>query len=120
MTRALSPCIEYGCPTLTRDTRCDLHQKAQRQVSDTKTGDERAFYGSARWQKLRARFRARNPLCAECDRNGRVTPMNVVDHIVAMRDGGDPWDWANLQPLCTPCHQVKRGQERNARQARRG
>ena len=30
-----------------------------------------------------------------------------VDHIVAVSLGGDRWDPANIQTLCTPCHKKK-------------
>jgi 5-methylcytosine-specific restriction endonuclease McrA len=35
----------------------------------------------------------------------------VVDHIIAIKDGGDALNEANLQSLCNRCHQRKRGQE---------
>jgi 5-methylcytosine-specific restriction endonuclease McrA len=35
----------------------------------------------------------------------------VVDHILAMKDGGEALNDNNLQSLCNSCHQRKRGQE---------
>ncbi len=40
------------------------------------------------WQKARAAYLARHPLCVFCERDGRVTAAAVVDHIEAHR--GDP------------------------------
>jgi 5-methylcytosine-specific restriction endonuclease McrA len=34
-----------------------------------------------------------------------------VDHIVALRDDGDPFDLANLQPLCHRHHAAKTARE---------
>lgn len=59
---------------------------------------------SARWQRLRARVLAEEPLCRMCNE-----PATDVDHI-----SGDPSDntRVNLQPLCHACHSYKTGRER--------
>ena len=65
----------------------------------------RALYRSARWLAERRLFLAHHPLCAECQRQGRLTPANTVDHITPHR--GDPerfWNRDGWQPLCAPCH----------------
>ncbi len=41
----------------------------------------RALYKSARWQRARQMFLARHPLCAECQRQGRVSAANAVDRL---------------------------------------
>ena len=70
-------------------------------------------YGS-RWRKARAAYLLRHPLCRYCERQGRVTPATVVDHIKP--HNGDQalfWDSANWQPLCKACHDsVKQSEER--------
>lgn len=114
MPKTMRTCCEPGCPAATLTPYCSVHQKDRQRRSDTKTADERAFYGSRRWKAVRAQHRERHPLCAECERNGRVTAGELVDHIVPMREGGDPWDSANHQTLCNECHQRKRAQERAA------
>lgn len=65
-----------------------------------------------RWQKARdpkkGGYLLRHPLCAECERNGRVTVANVVDHIIPHRLNYKlQWDRANWQALCTSCHNAK-------------
>ena len=65
----------------------------------------RPWYSSTRWLKLRSMQLKAAPLCAACDRIGRVTAAGVVDHVIPHR--GDPalfWDAENLQSLCKPCH----------------
>lgn len=53
-----------------------------------------------------------------CERDGRVTAANVVDHIIPHR--GDQalfWDTDNWQPLCKPHHdRDKARQERGLTQ----
>lgn len=41
------------------------------------------FYQSRRWRALRAMKLQQQPLCEECLRKGRMTPAEMVDHIVA-------------------------------------
>jgi 5-methylcytosine-specific restriction protein A len=58
-----------------------------------------------RWDKARITFLRRRPLCVMCEKQGRVTAAQVVDHIIPHK--GDQalfWDTANWQPLCTPHH----------------
>ncbi len=78
----------------------------------TKTTSAQRGYGY-KWQKAREAWLNDHPLCAYCDRLGRVTAGCVVDHIVAHR--GDMvlfWDRSNWQTLCKPCHDsVKQAEE---------
>lgn len=61
-----------------------------------------------RWQKARLLFLAAHPLCAECEREGKVEPATVVDHVVPHRgDYGRMWDEGNWQALCAWHHNRK-------------
>ena len=61
-----------------------------------------------RWRRLRRLILARDGhLCQACKAKGWITEAAHVDHIVPRFKGGDPWDHANLQALCEPCHQAK-------------
>ena len=74
------------------------------------TSSERGY--NALWRKLRTAFLAKNPLCAECKRAGKVKPATDVDHIVPHH--GDQklfWDVSNLQALCKRCHSRKTAKE---------
>lgn len=66
-----------------------------------------------KWQQARLAFLAKHPLCAYCERDGRVTEATVVDHIKPHR--GDMrlfWDRSNWSPLCATCHSsVKQAEE---------
>lgn len=81
------------------------HKKPKKQRHDP-------FYDTARWRRLTKSHRRDEPLCRQCRKHGIVTPGTLVDHIVAMLDGGEPWDENNLQTLCDRCHQVKRAGEK--------
>lgn len=77
-----------------------------RKVDRRKTAAQRGYGG--RWQRARALYLARQPLCVTCLEVNRVTPATVVDHIVPHR--GDQvlfWDQDNWQALCKLCHDRK-------------
>ena len=102
------PCRYPGCPNLCDSgVYCDEHREYS---PDRMRGgaNERGYDG--KWRKARARFLRRNPLCAECRKEGRLTPATVVDHIIPHRGNQAlVWDEGNWQPLCKPCHDYKTG-----------
>lgn len=51
------------------------------------------------------------PMCAECERNGMLTPAYYLDHIDRIRTGGNRTDEDNLQWLCKKCDAIKRSEE---------
>lgn len=69
------------------------------------TAAERGY--DASWKRLRDQYIAEYPLCAECERHGRVTPAQCVDHIRPINRGGERLDPDNLQSLCHTCHSRK-------------
>lgn len=78
-------------------------QGSDQKWREGKTTAERGYGG--RWQKARATFLQRHPLCCYCQSQGRVTAATVVDHKVPHR--GDQalfWDRCNWQSLCAKCH----------------
>lgn len=61
-----------------------------------------------RWQKLRASFLARHPLCVMCAAESRTEAATVVDHITPHKGSQALlYDWNNLQPLCHSHHASK-------------
>jgi 5-methylcytosine-specific restriction protein A len=61
----------------------------------------RLFYLSTDWQKLRLFKLANNPLCEQCEREGRITPARAVDHVIPLAvDWSLRLDYDNLQSLC--------------------
>ena len=104
--RRFAPCASPGCPALTREGRCAVHQPAQRDRSSEgprPSASQRGY--DATWRKRRLMHLRAHPLCAEC---GRVA--TDVDHIVPLARGGTGAD-DNLQSLCHGCHSRKTNRE---------
>ena len=74
--------------------------------------ENRDIYDSPRWKELRDEKLAAYPYCEECHKKGKRSYATIVDHIIAIKDGGDPWDWHNLRSLCDSCHNRKSARER--------
>ena len=53
------------------------------------------------------------PLCVECEKAGRVTVAQVVDHRIPIAVAPERrLEWDNLQSLCVECHNRKtRGEQ---------
>jgi 5-methylcytosine-specific restriction protein A len=79
--------------------------QARRKVNNSK------LYQSRRWRQFRLRYLKNNPLCVECEKEGRVVRANVLDHIKQVIKGGEFYDVNNVQGLCTTCHNKKSGRE---------
>lgn len=50
-------------------------------------------------------------LCVHCAEEGILRQGRICDHIHRMRDGGSPYDFDNLQMLCSYHHNIKSGKE---------
>jgi 5-methylcytosine-specific restriction enzyme A len=65
-------------------------------------------YTTQRWQRLRRQKLQEHPLCELCLKINRIEPATVVDHLVAIKAGGDPYPpLYALLSLCAPCHNTK-------------
>lgn len=111
--RSPRPCRVPGCGALTQRGYCDQHRdRARDRHRDYNRArpDYHAWYGLRIWQRLRALHRRQQPLCVACERAGRLSPVEHVDHI---REHGGDWDLfidpGNLQSLCESCHNTKTG-----------
>jgi 5-methylcytosine-specific restriction protein A len=78
-------------------------------------GDMLAFYQSKKWRSLRNYKIQMNPLCELCEAKGLTESAKEVDHILAIKDGGEMLSYRNLQSLCRSCHASKSAKEREAR-----
>ncbi len=104
------PCNHAGCAVLVDppSSRCDRHQARERKEQENRRGSANSRGYGSRWRAARKRFLELNPLCAECNRLGRVTAATVVDHVVPHK--GDPalfWNQANWAPMCKRHHDEK-------------
>ncbi|MEI4488986.1 HNH endonuclease signature motif containing protein [Frigidibacter sp. MR17.14] len=77
----------------------------------------RAWYKTARWQKLRWSVLVRDLFtCRRCGKLEGETKLLVADHRIPHR--GDEalfWEAGNLQCLCKPCHDRDKQREEKRR-----
>lgn len=106
-------CRTPACAEVTRHPSgyCDKHEEYRNAVKREyeKHRLSAAIRGYDRtWRKYRKAFLRKNPLCKQCEAEGRITSATVVDHIQDHK--GDPdlfWDRSNHQALCKRCHDRK-------------
>ncbi len=82
-------------------------REASRRVyeSQAERKADQAFYNSKRWRRLRDLVRAEQPLCADCQAQGRVSPTEHVHHIEARKLRPDlAFERSNVVGLCEACH----------------
>lgn len=104
------PCRAPGCPAVVRDGAwCPAHQQLSVTPDERPSASRRGY--DVRWRKIRRMVLREEPLCVECEKAGRVTAANEVDHIIPLRQGGTH-ERSNLQPLCKSCHSKKTNRER--------
>ena len=104
---ARRPCRKLGCGKLAVRGKvyCEEHSELE---SDRMRGTAAERGYDKHWRAASADFLARNPLCAQCRKEGRLTPATVVDHVEPHR--GDKklfWDRNNWQSLCKTHHDRK-------------
>ena len=107
------PCAYPGCPALVIEgSQCEKHRKQIAKQYDQERGTAAQRGYDARWQKARAWYLRRNPLCVECQKEGRLMPATVVDHIKPHKGNYYLfWDASNWQSLCKACHDRKTAKE---------
>ena len=98
------PCAYPGCPNLTDNQYYLQHEKIARQQYDKyqRNPQVNKTYGRA-WKRIRDRYASEHPLCEMCLKEGRVTLMEEVHHILPVSRGGRH-NKENLMSLCRSCH----------------
>lgn len=98
-----APRICPRCPSLTyKPGPCESCAKTREQARGSAAS---RGYG-ARWRALREAILREEPLCRDCQADGRVTAATDVDHIQAREKGGTD-ERSNLAPRCHACHSRK-------------
>ena len=102
------PCQYAGCRSfaIAGSAYCCKHRKQIRNDKFRASAYRRGY--TSAWSKAAKCFLIEHPLCAECQRQGRITPATEVDHIIPHK--GDKqlfWDQDNWQALCHECHSYK-------------
>lgn len=107
--RAPRPCRHPNCHVLVRSGGyCAAHRSERARGISTNRAEALRFYTSRRWRSFRALVLSGQPLCVECQRNGRIEPATELDHIVPRRLRPDlAFEIANVQGLCKSHHSRK-------------
>ena len=95
------------CPEHSREYKAIPKEEHQRKYEHHYDENGRNIYRTTRWRKLRAVKVGLNPICEHCEEFGIAKPVEEVDHIIEIEDGGAIWDIDNLQSLCKRCHIIK-------------
>lgn len=64
-------------------------------------------YNTKLWKSIRKTKLYRDPICQQCEADGRTEAATDVDHVLAISKGGEPWSMSNLRSLCHSCHSRK-------------
>ena len=110
--KPLTLCSYPGCSALVMGGRCEKHRKQDNKKYETERGTSAARGYDANWNKARAYYLNRHPVCEMCEKNGMVTPATLVHHIKAIKDGGEILDYGNMMALCNDCHESIHGKDR--------
>lgn len=120
MRAAWRPCATRNCPELVRAGEPCKRGHGRRtytsHVERMESEPHRAIYFTRRWRDTRRRVLSQRPLCAECDRHGRVTLAAHVHHTVPLQtfyldDPDRAFNESELEGLCVSCHSTLTRQE---------
>ena len=95
-------------------TKVEL-RKASNKHYNKNVRENQDFYNSKEWRDLRAWFVKKHPLCVTCRENGIAKLVQIVDHIVEIKDGGSLLCVTNLMSMCIGCHNTKSAHEATQR-----
>lgn len=121
----MPPCRWPGCPNI-QDPKgqgyCREHLREHWKQDAKRRGSARQRGYTKQYERTREQVLGRNPVCAVCLVEGRVTVATITHHIVPLSEGGSNRA-DNLLPVCKDCHDrlhSARGQEllRRALEAR--
>jgi 5-methylcytosine-specific restriction protein A len=118
--RAKRPCEQSGCPALVESGYCEVHAKPAAQQHERWRGSAASRGYDSAWQRLAAAHKRKHPLCVDCLKQGRVTAVEEVDHVIPFKGKDDPLrlDPKNLQSLCGSHHRAKTAQQRALKESR--
>ncbi|AYF88634.1 HNH endonuclease [Pseudomonas sp. DY-1] len=97
-----SRCAEHHAEW--EERRAEQQKLAHREYNKRRPASDK-FYWTNTWKKKSEEYRARHPLCEECEQIGLVEQSQLVDHIIPYRERPDlGLVDENLRALCWPCH----------------
>lgn len=89
-------CLVAGCPALTLNTRCAEHAKTNARGYD------------AAWRAVRIEVLARDGYICQLRTHCDGAHATTVDHSLALANGGERLNVANLKAACLACNSAKR------------
>lgn len=101
---------EICCPECMKYVKI-ADRKYDKQRDQNEPG--RAWYHTTRWRRESDWHKTENPLCAECERQGRITPVYLTHHKIP--HNGDYklfWDQDNWESSCSEHHEIIHKKER--------
>ena len=114
-------CLSPGCGKLvTSGSWCDTHTKSRveskkqaQKVYDNERGSKHERGYTSKWSRYSVAYRKEHPLCVMCEKQGKLTLAQCVDHIEPVSGPDDPlfWDESNHQGLCLIHHSIKTASE---------
>jgi 5-methylcytosine-specific restriction protein A len=94
------PCRRCGA-LVPGGQRCGACERQRKAAFDQQRGDDRWFYATPEWRRLRARVLLEEPTC-HC---GCGRPSDQVDHIVSRRARPDlELERSNVRAFARSCH----------------
>ena len=98
-------CRELGCqnPKTYRSAFCVAHggARTEKQKANGK------LYNQSVWEKIRIAQLSKQPLCARCQNEGKITQAQHVDHVFPHRRDPTKFKVNLFQSLCAACHTLK-------------
>ena len=102
-------CRELGCTNLQTYRSCFCIEHGGGRTEKGKKNS--ALYSSKAWYNARQAQLSKEPLCAKCLYEGRVTQGVHIDHVIPHRQDYTKFHVALLQTLCPSCHTYKTQEE---------
>ena len=102
-------CRELGCDNPKTYRSCFCLEHGGGKTNKGKANSK--LYSSNAWQNMRVAQLSKEPLCARCMLEGRVTIGKHIDHVIPHRQDHTRFNVALLQTLCASCHTIKTQEE---------
>jgi 5-methylcytosine-specific restriction endonuclease McrA len=116
---ALVPGSVARCETCERErVSANRRAKAPRDRASKAGKPWRRAYTDPRWRALAKRTLREEPICRRCT----LRRSEVADHVIPIGSPfwGEPFERANTQGLCRPCHTTKTKEDERAASAQIG
>ena len=103
-------CAQLGCHNkkTSRSSYCVEHGGGPTEKSKANS----KLYNQRVWEKIRAIQLSKQPLCARCQSENKITAAIVVDHVFPHRQNALRFRNNLFQSLCESCHTIKGQDER--------